>query len=747
MRNKKTTLWLLILLALPTFAFSQAKNFWQEDAPEPAPNEILETYTKASKYAVLGLDFESFKQYALQAPFRGDGVISPIYMELPNSNGGFDEFNLFQTQTMSEGLASKFPSISSYVGVSKDKKLHLRLTITNQGIYGMIMGGDGYVYINPMTQSGTIYKVFNRHETTRSIDLMQCMVTNTSHQELITGPQNKVMVNDAVLRTYVLAVATTGEYSQYHINAAGAGSATDVEKKAVVLAAIVVTMDRVNGLYENAVALTMTLVPNEDQIIFLNGSTDPFTNNNASVLINESLSVINSEIGFSNYDIGHTFSTGAGGLAQLYSPCTGNKARGVTGTSAPVGDAYDIDFVAHEMGHQFGANHTFNSSCSGNRNPSTAMEPGSGSTIMGYAGVCSPYNIQGHSDPVFHAVSINEIYNNITNGSGSNCPTESSIANTAPTVTPIPNYNIPYGTAFKLTMNATDAEGDALTYSWDQMDNQVSTMPPVPTASGGPIFRSIDPEVSNVRYFPNLNSILAGNLAPMWEVVPEVARTIHFTGTAWDNNVLGGQSTQETITINVKNTGPFVVTSQNDVGNEYAQNEWVTITWDVAGTTANGINCANVDIYLSYVAGLSFPVTLISDTPNDGSQTVRMPIGQASTLCKLMVQGSDNIFLDINNSFFTITEEVMASEDFTAESFSIVPNPNNGQFTLHFGSNITGNVTAVIYDIRGRLISTYNLDTDNGMSKTISMEKPQTGIYILQVSNGNQKVAKKLIVE
>ncbi|HET8838881.1 MAG TPA: zinc-dependent metalloprotease family protein [Flavobacteriaceae bacterium] len=745
MKHKKTTIWLLMLLMFPILAFSQARNFWSSDVKEPSTDKILETYTKVSEYEVLGLNLENFKQYALQAPFRGNGVNSSISVELPNSSGGFNEFELFQTHTLSPGLAAKFPSISSYVGVSKDKKLHVRMTITNQGIYGMVMGGDGFEYINPMNRAGSIYQVFNRKDISRSMSMMQCMVSETVEPLPEVGPQNKPMVDDATLRTYELAVATTGEYATYHVNAAGMGSGTDAEKKAVVLAAITVTMDRVNGIYENAVALTMTLVPNNDLIIYLNGGTDPFTNNNAGALINESQTVINNVIGFSNYDIGHTFSTGAGGLAQLYAPCTGNKARGVTGTSAPVGDPYDIDYVAHEMGHQYGAPHTFNNSCSGNRNNATAVEPGSGSTIMAYAGICPP-NIQSNSDPIFHAVSINAIYGNITTGPASNCPDMTAIANSAPVVAPIPDYNIPYGTAFVLSLNATDAENDTFMYSWDQTDTQIATMPPLTSATGGPIFRSFDASVSNTRYFPNLSSILSGNLAPTWEVIPNVPRTIHLTGTVWDNNVLGGQSTQEDVTISVKNTGPFVVTSQNEAGNVYAQNQLVTFTWDVAGTDANGINCANVDILLSYVAGTSFPEPIILNTPNDGSQTVRMPIGQASGICKLMIKGSDNIFFDVNDNFFTITSEIMSVDEFTAESFSIVPNPNNGAFSLQFGSDISGKVKADIYDIRGRLISSYDLDTSTGLTKTISMDRPQTGIYILQISNGSQKVAKKLIV-
>ena len=745
MKNKKTTFWFMMLLAFPILSFAQERNYWSTTTQEPSKNEVLDTYTKVSEYNILELDVENFREYVLQAPLRGNDAISPVHASFPDASGNFNEFTLFKTQTLSPGLAEKFPSISSYVGISKDKKLKLRLTVTNQGVYGMVMGGEGYVYINPITRSGTTYKIFNGKNSTRSMALMQCMVEDTPNPLYADSPQHKTMVNDGVLRTYELAVATTGEYAQFHITAAGAGGQTDPQKKVVVLAAIAVTMDRVNGVYEDALALTMTLVPNNDLIIFLDGTTDPFDNNNTGLLINQSQTVIDSNIGSANYDIGHTFSTGAGGLAQLYSPCTASKARGVTGILAPVGDKYDIDFVAHEMGHQFGANHTFNNACGGNRNSSTAVEPGSGSTIMGYAGICPP-NVQPHSDPVFHAISIDEIYANLIFGNGGNCPDETNISNTAPTVSPIPNYTIPYGTAFILTTDATDAEGDAMTYSWDQTDPEIATMPPLPTSTQGPSFRSLDVSNSPSRYFPSISNILGGNLTPMWEVIPNVARTMNFTATAWDNNILGGQSTQEDVTITFANTGPFVVTSQNSGGISYAQNQQITITWNVAGTTGNGINAANVDILLSYNAGLEYTETIAQNVANDGSHTLRLPIGTESGFCRIMVKGSENIFFDINDSNFTITDVVMASEEFTSSSFSITPNPNNGKFTLSFGANVSGKVHADIYDIRGRLIDTHTFDTANGLNQTILMDQPQTGIYLLQVSNANQKITKKLII-
>jgi hypothetical protein len=237
----------------------------------------------------------------------------------------------------------------------------------------------------------------------------------------------------------------------------------------ILHAAIVTSVNRVVGVYEKEVATRMILVANNNLVEFLDANTDPFNgNNSAGILINESQTVNDANIGFANYDVGHTFSTGGGGLAQLNSPCGPSKARGITGLPTPTGDAFDIDFVAHEIGHQFGGSHTFNGqqgNCSGgNRSAASAYEPGSGTTIQAYAGICGSDNLQPNSDPFFHARSFDQISNFVFAGGA--CGVISNTGNNLPVVSLLPNngLSIPISTPFTLTGTATDADGDPLTY-------------------------------------------------------------------------------------------------------------------------------------------------------------------------------------------------------------------------------------------------------------------------------------------
>src|SRR5690606_28235382 len=447
---------------------------------------------------------------------------------------------------------------------------------------------------------------------------------------------------DCMKRTFRLALACTGEYANYH------GSTPQNNNKGPALAAMATTMNRVNGLFERDATLTMQLVANNDALVFLNPSTDPHSNYDGGAMLPQNLPTCNQVIGFNNDDIGHVFSTGGGGVAYLASPCSSFKAGGVTGSPNPVGDPFDVDYVAHEMGHQYGANHTQHNPC--NRHGPAAREPGSASTIMGYAGICSP-NIQNNSDAYFHAVSLAEMKTFIL-GWGA-CSEDIDNGNTKPVITPISNYTIPYGTAFVLRGNGFDADGDELTYCWEQTNQQSSTQPPLATSTTGPNFRSLHPSNSPDRYMPVLSSVLQGNLTPTWEVVPNVGRTMNFALTVRDNNINGGEYARVNALVTTSGSiGPFTVTSQNTAVNWESESEQ-TITWNVAGTTNAPVNTSMVNILLSDNGGASFDYVLASNTPNDGSETITVPnIGTANA--RIMIEAVGNIFYAVNSTAFSI---------------------------------------------------------------------------------------------
>jgi len=587
---------------------------------------------------------------------------------------------------MSPELAKKFPNNKSYIGYAVgNKSISIRFSVNELGVYAMITkAGKQTVYIDPLSKNRLVYMVYKRKNLPERKQAFVCLSKDVNSQKINVAAKS-FNANDTKLRTFRLAVAATGEYSQFHINLAGVGSGTIAQKKAAVMAAITTTLTRVDAIYERDLALTMVLVANNDQLIYLDGTTDPYSNTNGNAMLSENQTNIDNVIGFANYDIGHVFSTGGGGVAVLNSPCTASKAEGVTGQSNPVGDAFDIDFVAHEMGHQYGATHTFNGdagSCAGgNRNDATAVEPGSGSTIMAYAGICAPQNVQLHSDDYFHSISIQQMFTSISTGQN-NCAVTSILINNpnVPVVNAGADVVIPKSTPFRLTAVGSDADNDALTYDWEQTDNQITTIPPVATATGGAVFRSRIPNKSPTRYFPELATILAGLNSNTWEVLPSVSRTLNFDVTIRDNVSGGGQTSKDAKKITVDgNSGPFKVTSQNtnvtyDVGSTQ------TVTWDVANTDLPPVNCTNVDILLSIDGGLTYPITLASNVLNKGFYNVLIP-DNPTNKARIMVTGSNNVFFNVNAANFIIQENQMA----------LIPATNNNEDCV--GNQIVLNYT------------------------------------------------------
>lgn len=723
------------------------RNFWQLSSDEEVASlDKKERGSIVLEYHVFALDFAGIKNALSTAVSRESGLPSDLILAFPNPNGELEYFRVYEASIMHKELADRYPDIKSYIGIGlDDKTAMIRFSTTIFGFHGMTFSGKlGTSYIDPYTTDLNYYIVYAK-KNTMTTNTFECLVESSPEpqQEVFFSPRNntQALANNGIFRTYRLAMACTTEYAAFHVNAAGLNGGTESQKKAAVLAAMNVTMTRVNGIYERDMALTMQLVPNNDNVIFI--TSDNFSNNNAEQLIIQSQTVIDGFIGSANYDIGHTVSTGGGGLAQMYSPCSPNKARGVTGTNQPVGDPFDVDYVAHEMGHQWGANHTFNNFCSGNRNNSTAVEPGSGSTIMGYAGICPP-NVQGNSDAHFHAVSLAEM-DNFVNGQGS-CSVNTSTNNMAPVITSIPNYTIPYGTAFVLRGNATDIDSSTLTYCWEQTNPQVSTQPPLPTNTTGPNFRSYPPSDSPNRYMPRIQNILAGNLTPTWEVVPFVGRSMNFALTVRDNDgPFGGQTARANMTVTTSGTiGPFSVTSQN-TSTAWTTYTTQTITWDVAGTTNAPVNTSHVNIRLSIDGGMTYPILLAENTPNDGSEQITVP-GVNTNSARVMVEAVNNIYFAINAAPISITGTV-GTEDFELSNFTVYPNPNKGNFTVAFDSQSSNDIKISVFDIRGRQILSEQYQNTGTFSQNINLGNAEAGIYIVNVEDGNTKETRKIIVE
>jgi len=622
---------------------------WRTAAAAPQARVGTEPWIQADLNQYVELDAGVLAGTLSHAPmeFTNEAVASPLTMTLPMPDGTYARFEVLESPIMEPALAAKFPEIRTYLGRGiDDRAASVRFDWTPLGFHAQILSPSGAVYIDPLWKGDTTaYGSYYKRDYRKGADRFQCLGPTEKPAESVLGVDGGVAaLTGETLRTYRLACAATGEYTAFFGGTVVAG-----------MSAIATAVNRVTGVYETELSVRMVLVANNNRIVYTNGATDPYTNNDGIAMLSQNQSNLTSVIGSAKYDIGHVFSTGGGGVAGLGVVCASSaKAWGVTGSSSPNGDAFWIDYVAHEMGHQFGSNHCFNGinvNCSGgNRNGATAYEPGSGSTIMGYAGICGADDLQPHSDPYFHSVSFDEIRVFTQSGTGNNCDVPTSTGNTPPVVEAGLNYTIPRNTPFALTAVGSDPNGDPVTYCWEQRDLGAAQMLTEPDNGTSPILRSWNPTTSPTRTVPRLSNLL-NNTLPIGEKYPAVNRTMDFRVMVRDNRAGGGGSGSDNMVVTVNSSaGPFQVTYPNTVVTVSGP---ITVTWNVASTNVAPVNATNVDIFLSIDGGNTFPIVLTSNTPNDGSEQVTLPCVDTTT-ARIKVQGAGNIFFDISNVNFTI---------------------------------------------------------------------------------------------
>ncbi|MBB4807560.1 hypothetical protein HNP38_002866 [Chryseobacterium defluvii] len=623
------------------FAISSAQ--WR---PTPYSGEKTRGSSDIKEYYVL--DISELKSQLAGAQEMGKNA-KPVTVSLPTMDGKIERFAVYSFPVMVKELADQY-QLGSYVGVGiDDPGKQLRFSLAPNDFQSMIIKNGHYEFIEPVDQNKTVYGVHPK--TAKDKEGFLCSTTEdpVARQELeklyqkgklfTNQPNDFAKSSDKKYRTMRLAISVTGEYTQF-FGGTVAGALT----------AINATMTRVNGVFEKDFALHLN-VQNFPNIIYTNAATDPYTNN-LNLQLQQTLTA---NVGNANYDIGHVFNAagGNGNAGCIGCVCINpasstalQKGSAFTQNTNPQGDTFDIDYVAHEMGHQLGAYHTFSHSMQGNP---VQMEPGSGSTIMGYAGITGAgTDVQSNSDPYFHIGSIVQVQANLISKT---CDVETAITNNPPVIAVPPTYNIPKGTAFVLTASATDPENDPMTYTWEEIDNAnvVVNSANLGTTTSGATFRSLNPTTSPTRYFPRLSSVLAGvlnNSNNLWESVSMVPRTTNFAVTVRDNNAnpTQQQTEYEEQVIVVGNDGPFTVTTTTAYNNGPTN-----VTWNIVNTASAPYNVANVKIDFTTDNGNTWTV-LSASTANDGNEDVNFGSLPVGTNVKIRVSAIGNVFYAIGNA-------------------------------------------------------------------------------------------------
>lgn len=657
---------LLLVFGLSTSFFAQ-NNFWapiktsaislsESATPKPQPKQ----------FEAFSLQYARMFAALSQAPmeFTAAARQEAVVLSIPFADGSFHTFRVWESPVMAPELRAKYPNIKTYAGVDAEGKgLSLRLGVGEQGFHAYVFEASGrFQAIRPYADGNTEYYVSYRQEDMPALadglaHKAQCGVDE--HQPHLMPPTdaappasaNRGNADPISLRKYRLAVSTQGEYSQHF-----GGT------KPVILSAVVEAVNFLVAIQERDWGVRLELIPNTDALFYLDPATDPFSGPLIPNWIGDNPAAINSIIGVNSYDIGHLFAkvqnpggVYVAGQASLSGVCT-QVQKAIAGSSLPNpdGPAYYL-IIAHEMGHQFSATHTFNR-CLPSQDAisaSTAYEPGGGTTIMSYSTTCDP-DIVGNTEAYFHVANLEQVANFITTEVGSTCPVLVPTNNHAPVVDiPWPNdFFIPISTPFELTGIATDEDGDVMTYCWEQFDLGPSSPLGQPTVDA-PTFRSFFPTNTPTRTFPRLTNIV-NNTSTNVEVLPTYSRELKFKFTARDNNEeVGGVGIDVVRFRSAASAGPFRVSYPTNTSAVWNVGEYQTITWDVANTNTAPVNCQKVNIRLSLDGGMTYPITLASDQPNIGRACIQVP-NNLSTTARVRIDAADNIFFDISNANFVI---------------------------------------------------------------------------------------------
>jgi hypothetical protein len=638
-----------------TFTPQSSDAIWRDVNTEKVLSQQRQAAGRPNKYRSLSLDTIHLQSLLRRAPREfteaAKNPDGPI-ISLPMPDGSMLRFRIYDSPIMEEGLATRYPQIRTFSGQAIDGSVATtRFDWTPHGFHAIVLTTRGTVLIEPdePNQTSSYISYFQGDTPAGS---MECNVDAPAEDEPAmavkqSGETFNLVSSGANLRTYRLAVAATAEYTQAY----GAGTV------AGGLAAVTTTVNLVNAVFERDVAIRLVLIANEDQIIFTDAASDGYTSDNVNLLISENQAKLDAVIGPANYDVGHVFDGRPllggfqfQGIASLASVCRGGvKARGVNLVKGlPPSSIIAYYSAAHEMGHQFGATHTFNATsgtCGPQRASSTAYEPGTGSTIMGYRFACAPEDMMS-SETYFHTASIEHIVSYTTVGLGSECPATTPTGNNIPTVDAGLAYTIPQSTPFILTATGSDPDGDSLTYCWEQFDLG-SPGPPNTDDGTRPIFRSLAPSTDPARLFPSLQNILCPLCVTLGQSLPLTTRTMNFRVTVRDNRSGGGAASSDGTQVNVRaDAGPFTVNQPGPWNVKTVQ----TVTWNVANTNNAPVSCDTVKITLSRDDGNSFPIILANSTPNDGSETVTIP-GAPGFFSRIKVEAVGNIFFNISPQF------------------------------------------------------------------------------------------------
>ena len=734
---------------------SANRGLWSAFEGKAAPSQNPKKFLPR-EYKIIQLDHIGIKQLLAKA---GTSVETGVNIDIPTPDGGFKTFKVWNTPVMESEIAAQFPDIQTYTGsLIGDPSQTIKLSMTPMGFTArtfafemeQIMAIESYGY-----DANGYYTLAAGKDLYQSSGVGCNPKYPDSHSaESITIDEERAKVAQRTFgnsrRTYRLALACTGDYAL-------AVSGTPNPTVSQILAIMNSMVNNANGVWEREISISTKIINNNTAIIYLDPMTDPYLDDtDHGTVIDENQANHDIFIGNANYDLGHVLTAQGGGLAQLASICgSGAKASGVSGSSGPT----DIGTITHEVGHQMGAGHTFTSEaggCGGNGMATSSVEPGSGTTIMSYNGACAADNTPLFTNPLidyYNQFNLNEMQQVLTT-LGATCGTTS--LGQAPVNMANINlrYIIPANTPFELIApeaTNTVSTNSAPVYCWEQNDlgpiNMVEAQGA--NAATGPLFMSMPSRLSRYREFPRYETLAAGNYGASGERLTAVNRNLRFKVTA-RSIALDGWGTTNTTEDNVRikavqsSVGEFRVNAPA-ANLDLQPNDKFDIKWTIGNTLTpqDSIMTGSVNIYLSIDGGMSFPIILATNVPNNGEYQATAP-NYFATNARVKVKAVGNIYFDVSKVGFRINGTVGVKPVDVSNNIQVYPNPASDIINIKNSDYKGEALEMVMLNVLGQEVWTGKMEAQTAISTT-GMAKGAYYIHFKSAKSGKYGVQKVLV--
>ena len=157
-------------LAITFFTFAQDKAPFWKSSTKKGSMIALDSRMQLPEKNLYDLDVNGLKTILASSPKRTSST-SSVIISLPNAEGKFEKFSVYENSIMDPALASRYPEIKSYAAIGIDNPTStVYFSVSPLGFKAMILSADkSAVFIEPISQNLKTYSVYRKSDKKASL--------------------------------------------------------------------------------------------------------------------------------------------------------------------------------------------------------------------------------------------------------------------------------------------------------------------------------------------------------------------------------------------------------------------------------------------------------------------------------------------------------------------------------------------------------------------------------------------------